>query len=289
MASTEWYDYPCDPDMDDRMLLFDSLPTTHTPLADDHPLQSAVPPLASRSLRDYNRSKTSKAARGLQALDVDPGTTTTCVHLRRQPKPSSRRTPPPQTTTRPDALACPFAKLDPQRHRPCLTVSFPSVRSVKQHIIIDHHAPISCPICHSAFASAADRDGHIVARTCTQRDAPRDAHLAGINEDQVERLMLRDPPEVRGRQRAAAADDAERQRQRWFRVWDTVFPGVPRPASAHMTAPREREVVALRRYWRKRGRKAVRAALREEERGDQEVLEALEESVLRRMMDLARL
>ncbi|KAK0740181.1 hypothetical protein B0T18DRAFT_417360 [Schizothecium vesticola] len=281
MSSSEWYDYQCDPDMDDRMLLFNSLPATHTPLADDHPLQSAVSPLATRGLRDYNRSKTSKATRGLQALHVDAGTATTCVHLRRQPKPSSHRTPPPKTK-RPDALACPFSKLDSQRHRSCLTVSFPSVRSVKQHIIIDHHAPISCPICHSTFSSSTDRDRHIVARTCTQRDTPRD-FLSGVSEDQVERLMLRDP-EVRHAERAA--DDEERQRQRWFRVWDTVFPGVPRPASAHMTETREREVVALRKYWRKQGRKMVHAALKEEDRADEEVVEALQESVLRKMIDL---
>lgn len=282
MSSTEWYDYQVDPDMDDRMLLFNSLPATYTPLADDHPLQSAVSPLATRGLRDYNRSKTSKTTRGLQALHVDAGTSTTCAHLlRRQPKTTSHRNPSP-ATKRSEAWACPFYKNDSQRHRPCLTVNFTSIRSVKQHIIIDHHAPISCPICHSTFGSSIDKDKHIVARTCTLREVLPEV-LTGVTEDQVEKLMLRDP-EVRRSERTA--DDEERQRQRWFRVWDTVFPGVPRPASAHMTAPREKEAVALRKYWRKEGRKLVHATLKEEDRGDEEVVEALQESVLRRMMDL---
>jgi hypothetical protein len=45
----------------------------------------------------------------------------------------------------------------------------------------------------------------------------------------------------------------------------------------------------LRRHWRKKGKKLAHAALKKEEMGDQEVLEGLEESVLRNMMNLAGL
>ncbi len=271
------YHYRCNSDIDDQMLLFDCLPPSQTPLQNDHPLQAVVPTLASRGLRDFGRSRASKTARGLNNLHLN--TKTKCPHLRRQ------RTAP---TNLPRCLACPFYKLDSQRHQDCLGTEFPSMRSLKQHIIIDHHAPISCPVCHASFDSATHRDEHIVARTCVERDQERD-FLAGVNEDQVEKLMLRDNISRSALRRRGQGSEQTREvleEQRWFQVWDIVFPGEPRPASAYLTTPREREAVALRVYWRRHAPKLIHAALKEEDRRDEKALEALQASVLKDMMEL---
>jgi hypothetical protein len=44
-----------------------------------------------------------------------------------------------------DALAYSFSKVYPQSHHAYLTVNFTLTLPVKQHIIIDHHTPISYP------------------------------------------------------------------------------------------------------------------------------------------------
>ena len=259
------------------MLLFDCLPPTQPPLDKDHPLQSVVTTLTSRGLRDFDRAKTSRVTRGIKSLLLSPKPTA-CLHDRRH----HHHTPAAPSKS----FACPFYKRAPLKHRDCLSLDLRSVRSVKQHLIIHHHAPISCPICHGTFESVSSRDQHIVARTCTVREQSRD-HLAGIDEIQVEKLMLRDDireaPPKRGRQRAPTREEIDEFR--WFRVWEIVFPDEQRPKSAHLDSPREREIVALRAYWTKRGGKLLHAALREEDRQDSNALEALQASILKCMID----
>ena len=83
-----------------------------------------------------------------------------------------------------------FPKLDHQHHHSRLAIKFRSIRSVKGYIIIDHYAPIICPICHEVFGSVTYRDQHISARTCAKREMAVDL-LVGANEDQVKKFMLR--------------------------------------------------------------------------------------------------
>lgn len=123
---------------------------------------------------------------------------------------------------------------------PCYTIS-------QRHIIIDHHAPILYPICHKVFGSATDRDKHIVARTCIEREMARGL-LAGVNEDQVEKLILQD---IRYR-RAQGRNTLEKRR--WFRMWDIIFPGESRPSSPYLASAKELETVALCMFWRPEGR-----------------------------------
>jgi hypothetical protein len=76
-------------------------------------------------------------------------------------------------------------------------------------------------------------------------------------------------------------------------MWDVLFPGEERPKTGYLVERREREVVALRRFWRRCGRDVVRALLGPDgARGrgvDEETREAVAGSVLREMVAQAGL
>ncbi|KAI0124762.1 hypothetical protein BJ170DRAFT_685643 [Xylariales sp. AK1849] len=115
-------------------------------------------------------------------------------------------------------FACPFFKSDPVTYRSCSTSILKDIRRVKQHLWRSHTLPLYCPICQVTFTQEANRDRHIIERVCSTRP-PR--QFAGITIQQRERLSRRSNP----------CDTKETQ---WFKMWDIVFPGVPRPRSPYV-------------------------------------------------------
>ena len=285
-----------DTNVDERMLDFDGVPGKPAQLAEGHALLATVPTLAAHCLETYNNVRTEAAAATTAAFQpvgpmratksrrvlrprTRPGRPTTPLRgrdhghrrnshgttvLKRRGRVQAATVPTAPTT--PDAendndnspaLACPFYKHDPVRHRVCaLSAPFPDVRRVKQHVIVSHHAPIYCPICGEHFPSAVARDAHARERTCALVDlAAADAGIEGATEEQVEALLRR------GCGRNGGGRDDETVEEAWFRMWEVLFPGAPRPATAYLASPAEREVVALRRFWRRAGPGVVRGLL----------------------------
>ncbi|KAK3381243.1 hypothetical protein B0H63DRAFT_198164 [Podospora didyma] len=204
----------------------------------------------------------------------------------------------------PDLPSCPFYKRDPVQHHNCMwELELPDIRTMKQHIIVDHRLPEHCPVCLSIFESAADRDRHIVARSCKESDAPVGLQLMGVSEDQVGKLSQRDDgkewkPRTKAKNKIKRSSSNGRrpkstlsEEQRWFRVWDIIFPGVPRPQSAYLSAPPEREAAALRRFWRRKGPELVaselekRGLLRWDDAQEEASLAALHASVFKDMIE----
>ena len=96
----------------------------------------------------------------------------------------------------------------------------------------------------------------------------------------------------RGRRRCGwdgGVGEEEDERESWFGMWDVLFPGVERPESVYLDAQEEREVVVLRRFWRRAGPRVVRGLLGLGGGADLATREALAGSVLQEMVEQAGL
>lgn len=281
---------------DESMFSSSNLPYKYPCLAEGHELQAAVPTWAAQCLQAYNNT----AVASQQPLTHGP-------------RPHRRRTTRRRKTTKAQpprpTLACPFYRRNPERHHACAwTVTLGSVRSAKQHVIVHHHAPIYCPVCTAHFPSAVARDRHVRARACVARE-PAPGSLEGATEDQVDRLLRCDTAADGDRDKDAAGATArypprrghaylarrprlvnkgDKEQESWFRMWDVLFPGVGRPNAAYLTSPREREIVALRKFWKRVGPAVVKGLLALD-RADLATREAVAGSVLRDMVQQAGL
>ncbi len=288
---------PNSSDFDEHMLSFADLPYRYRCLAEGHVLQAAVPAWAAQCLQIYASAAARTAAATALQLPAramkqrlprpkQPCRHTATARRRKTPK-THLSTPPPPTT-----FACPFYKRNPQRHRACAwTVALRSVRSAKQHVIVHHHAPIRCPVCAAHFPSAAARDTHVRARGCAKREPAAEA-LEGATQSQVDRLLRRDVVPRRGgdRRRRCGRDGGDGEgEESWFCMWDVLFPAVERPETGYLDTREEREVVALRRFWRRAGPRVVRGLLGSGEGADLATREAVAGSVLREMTEQAGL
>ena len=159
-----------------------------------------------------------------------------------------QKTGPPPAGTR--FFACPFRAHDPSRYAECLKhAPMRHSRDVKRHVWREHRLPNYCPVCYAVFETASACSEHIVQRTCELRPRPR---LEGVSEDQKKLLARRD----------LGGSGASRE-ERWFAVWDVVFPGEPPPPSPFPDGGEDRAVAEAREFWEGRGREVVAGFLGE--------------------------
>lgn len=144
-------------------------------------------------------------------------------------------------------FACPFYKLDIQKHHRCLRYHLRRIKDVKQHIARQHRAPeLYCARCYTVFADEARRDRHVRRADCAVRDAAPPAFGDGVSPEQRRKLSSAQYA-ARGR---SAADQ-------WFYVWDVLFPGRPRPGSVYVGNYVEEVAQLLRANWRSRGAEII--------------------------------
>ncbi|KAG8162625.1 hypothetical protein KVR01_007103 [Diaporthe batatas] len=176
-------------------------------------------------------------------------------------------------------FACPFYVRNNQYTECLKRHHFESIEDVKEHICWDHRRPKFCPICKKEFSSGADRDEHIRLRAC---DASTANTPDGITDDQEERLERENEPSLS-------------EETQWFRIWETIFPQVARPASAFYTSQRDVSICAFRKFWQQSGEETVANFLeasncrsynlRNEERDLRTIYELVMERVVNRIFD----
>jgi hypothetical protein len=86
---------------------------------------------------------------------------------------------------------------------------------LRQHLKRRHEVPINCPKCSQIFQSELQRDEHIYLDTCQKM--PRKS-WEGVTEFQKRQLAKRSPKQVN-------------TKERWYIIWDILFPGVGRPST----------------------------------------------------------
>ncbi|SPO07606.1 uncharacterized protein DNG_10301 [Cephalotrichum gorgonifer] len=117
-------------------------------------------------------------------------------------------------------FACPFYKHDPLTHRICLfRQTLTGTNYVKQHLRRYHLPPMHCPSCGRVFGLQSDLDGHIRERTCEQREFTHPG-LTQTQQEALKRVPREGSP-----------------KERWYKMWDIIFPNAPRPASPYVSDP----------------------------------------------------
>ncbi|KAK4198043.1 hypothetical protein QBC40DRAFT_332113 [Triangularia verruculosa] len=114
-------------------------------------------------------------------------------------------------------LACPFWKLEPEKHRKCFKMELKNTSRVKQHLERKHHPDYYCERCKVVFLEQDDHHQHLT-QVCTLVE---NATLNGITHQQHRQLSRR-------------SDSDLSEEDKWFAMWDIVFPGKPRPSSAYV-------------------------------------------------------
>ncbi|KAK6839245.1 hypothetical protein PG987_005111 [Apiospora arundinis] len=101
---------------------------------------------------------------------------------------------------------------------------FSRIGDVRQHIDRRHRQPPHCPSCGCTFTARQTREltAHINQRRCTRIPF----QLPGVTDDQWDM--------IRARGRAAPHTVNGGDIERWFQIWDVIFPGVGRPSSPFM-------------------------------------------------------
>ncbi|KAK3381244.1 hypothetical protein B0H63DRAFT_523972 [Podospora didyma] len=130
-------------------------------------------------------------------------------------------------------LACPCYKHNPIAHMMCLLRnSLTETCFVVQHLERSHpKQPIHCPVCGRTFDTRTDCNDHIGRRLCE----PRTFQHPGFTDDQLRGL----------RQPRRNLNEAER----WYCLWDILYPGKPRPASPYVGSPFEEMMNIARRAY----------------------------------------
>jgi len=130
-------------------------------------------------------------------------------------------------------FACPFVKRYPGRYQECYSHVLKDSSRVKQHLRVSksHQLPIYCPRCSETFESDSLRDAHLRG-TCVSHP---EKMWEGITTEQRQQLNKR-------------SQSSDTEEERWFKVWDILFRGVPRPSTPYIDASLAEELQVFREH-----------------------------------------
>ncbi|KAK3376368.1 hypothetical protein B0T24DRAFT_218440 [Lasiosphaeria ovina] len=121
-------------------------------------------------------------------------------------------------------FACHFAKQDPTEHASCLKFEFTRTPDIWQHFRRKHPSvPTRCVKCGLLFSGdekVREWQEHSRQRTCLKRKIP---FVGGITPGQWDDIQ--DDQEAPG--------PGTPMERRWYRIWEILFPELPRPPSPY--------------------------------------------------------
>ncbi|KAI1096769.1 hypothetical protein F5B19DRAFT_434431 [Rostrohypoxylon terebratum] len=133
-------------------------------------------------------------------------------------------------------FACIFYHSDNTRHWHCQHLTLKRIGDVRQHIWRKHACPVHCPTCGEEFHQRnpnqriAARNEHINTRSCQERDFPK----FWATEDMLDQMV-----------NAANETNSYTDEERWYIIWDIMFPGRARPPSPYIDNTHEGTRVSL--------------------------------------------
>ncbi|KAK4038556.1 hypothetical protein C8A01DRAFT_17395, partial [Parachaetomium inaequale] len=132
------------------------------------------------------------------------------------------------------ALACPFWKFDPDRHRKCGKLdNFFQVNRVKQHLTRNHAEPkFYCDRCKTIFDGEPAYQYHLREAECMFKDWSSGDRF--ITRSQREKLH----------EKSKAIPEPDR----WFAVWHIIFPGHSPPRSPYIDIRLSDDLRRFREY-----------------------------------------
>ncbi|RYP24693.1 hypothetical protein DL765_000420 [Monosporascus sp. GIB2] len=136
-------------------------------------------------------------------------------------------------------LACPFWKVDPSKHRGCFRKKLDMISRVKQHLARNHTPTFYCERCFAIFPEEESHRTHMRDETESCRWDPS-ARLDGISHRQHRELSRKSKPDLP-------------ESEKWFAIWDILFPDHPRPSSPYMDPDLSEDFCRFREYSQNRG------------------------------------
>lgn len=133
-------------------------------------------------------------------------------------------------------FACPFYLYDRHEWHNCLrNYTLNRIVDVRLHLTRAHSLAQQCPICGVEFkedsaesVSAEDRfSAHVQLQTCQPLPSPLPPRH-GLTRDQFESVRA-----IAGRRNGRRATDPAAEK--WFEIWDIIFPTTPRPSSPYIS------------------------------------------------------
>ncbi|KAK4224374.1 hypothetical protein QBC38DRAFT_17904 [Podospora fimiseda] len=117
-------------------------------------------------------------------------------------------------------MACPLYAFNPQRYWRCASLPQPfrTTAAIREHVSTVHRRPYYCPACGTTFRSASSSNRHIQEQSCSVREMPS-GDIEGIPEDNMARLNRWSPQR------------SQSEEERWYSMWDILFPGVQGPST----------------------------------------------------------
>ncbi|KAI2617342.1 hypothetical protein GGS26DRAFT_576933 [Hypomontagnella submonticulosa] len=123
--------------------------------------------------------------------------------------------PNPLPTLRPPRrFACPFRIHNRAAYMDCSAYHLKRVSDVRTHIERKHMQPIHCPRCGVIFEKRDILTEHLRDTVCSRKEP---FHYPGVSLEQIRMIATR----------KHAKSDVEK----WWRIWDILFPSSPRPLS----------------------------------------------------------
>jgi len=134
-------------------------------------------------------------------------------------------------------LACPFWKHDFAKHGSCSRNKMDKISRIKQHITRKHTPSFYCECCLVVFQDAASHTRHVRHESCTWDPSIK---LDGISHQQQRELTRKSKHTIS-------------ESEQWFAIWDILFPGQPRPASAYMDPDLSEDLCRFREFAQNHG------------------------------------
>ena len=197
---------------------------------------------AGRSTGDCRSGAAYRASGTTNSSQVRLNTTNTTrnQHRKRKRKDDDENEPPdriqkPNPSQIPCPFACPFYLHDRHEWCNCLrNYTLNRIVDVRLHLLRVHLLAPQCPLCGEEFEddaaqsdSAEDRcNAHIELQICQPLPSPPPARH-GLTRDQFEAVRL-----IAGRRNGRRVADPHAEK--WFEMWDIIFPNSPRPISPYI-------------------------------------------------------
>ncbi|KAI3316518.1 hypothetical protein HD806DRAFT_552245 [Xylariaceae sp. AK1471] len=134
-------------------------------------------------------------------------------------------------------FACPYWKTDPTKYRACFRLKLLTSSRVKQHLSRNHTPRFYCQICYLIFIDKQAQEAHIIQRSCSRESGAR---FDGILPEQHDQLSRK--PKL-----------ALSEKQKWFLIWEIVFPEERQPVSPYIDSQLADCCATFREHWQNRG------------------------------------
>lgn len=239
--------------------IFDPPATEETELPSDSPCHNLLAKLFHAALADFSRSlqgseSSTKKRKGDDESPVQPAKRARPL----QPIGEEASSTSPSTgTNQPAYFACPYYIRQPTQHRRCVASRLQSTTDLRRHLCANHSQPIHCPRCGSHFSTHGAWTTHIRNVDCVRTEFPEPE---GMSTDQHDQL-------TRSRPSVKPSPSVDVDADRWYGIWDLIFPAAERPSCPILPEDAEplRAVRLLEEFWARRGSKVVAAVLTRDE------------------------